>query len=105
MNIMDVYVSAQSRKLIKVTKQNNSGAAAPTTLADRQLNNDAANEWVQLPSEEGGKQKLTEKQIIEAAEMCVKIENHYGFPCDIEWAMEGGKLYITQRRPITTLKK
>ena len=33
----------------------------------------------------------------------MKIENHYGFPCDIEWAYESGEFYITQSRPITTL--
>lgn len=32
-----------------------------------------------------------------------KIEQHYGTPQDIEWAVEGGKLYIVQSRPITTL--
>jgi phosphohistidine swiveling domain-containing protein len=33
----------------------------------------------------------------------LNIENHYGFPCDIEWAYEQGKFYIVQSRPITTL--
>ena len=33
-----------------------------------------------------------------------KIEKHYGFPVDIEWAFESGKFYIVQSRPITTLK-
>jgi len=34
-----------------------------------------------------------------------KIEEHYQFPQDIEYAFEGGNLYITQSRPITTLNK
>jgi pyruvate,water dikinase len=34
----------------------------------------------------------------------LKIENHYSFPCDIEWAFEKGKFYIVQSRPITTLE-
>lgn len=51
----------------------------------------------------GGKQKLAGKKIVELAKICVQIEKHYGFPCDIEWAMEKNKLYITQSRPITTL--
>jgi pyruvate,water dikinase len=37
--------------------------------------------------------------------LILNIENHYGFPCDIEWAYEQGKFYIVQSRPITTLKK
>lgn len=49
------------------------------------------------------RQKLDGRQIIELAKLCVKIEQHYKFPCDIEWALEKGKFYIVQSRPITTL--
>jgi len=52
---------------------------------------------------QGGKQKLTGRQIIELAKICKSIENHYKLPQDIEWAFEKGKFYITQSRPITTL--
>lgn len=31
-----------------------------------------------------------------------KIENSYGVPVDIEWAIAGGRPYILQARPITT---
>jgi len=48
-------------------------------------------------------QKLNGKEVLELAEICKNIEKHYGFPCDIEWAREGGKFYIVQSRPITTL--
>ncbi len=34
-----------------------------------------------------------------------KIEEHYSFPQDIEYAFEQGNLYIVQSRPITTLNK
>ena len=33
----------------------------------------------------------------------VKIRNLYGCPMDIEWAVSGGKLFLLQARPITTL--
>jgi pyruvate,water dikinase len=49
------------------------------------------------------KQKLTDKQILELAVICIKIEKHYKKPQDIEWALEKGKFYIVQSRPITTL--
>ncbi|MDP3014943.1 MAG: PEP/pyruvate-binding domain-containing protein [bacterium] len=49
------------------------------------------------------KQKLTDEKIIELAKICKKIEEHYGFPQDIEWAFEKEKFYIVQSRPITTL--
>jgi len=53
------------------------------------------------------KQVLTDDEIIEVAKMGAKIEDHYGWPQDIEWAYDkdDGKLYIVQSRPITTLKE
>ncbi len=62
-----------------------------------------SNKTLQVPAEKGSKQKLSGKQILELAGLCLRIEKHYGFPQDIEWALEGGKFYITQSRPITTL--
>lgn len=51
------------------------------------------------------RQVLTENEILALSEIVLKIERHYGFPCDIEWAFENGAFYITQSRPITTLGK
>jgi len=58
---------------------------------------------ISIPKKLQDKQVLSEKQIIELAKICKKIEKHYGFPCDIEWAIEKKKIYIVQSRPITTL--
>ncbi|MDO8740096.1 MAG: PEP/pyruvate-binding domain-containing protein [Candidatus Woesearchaeota archaeon] len=33
-----------------------------------------------------------------------EIEKHYSIPMDIEWAIEGGKIYILQARPVTALR-
>lgn len=110
MKILDCNVAMQLRKLIKSkqsTKPRPAGVEAIQAQAgssDDDEKVDSANVWVEVTEEEGGQQKLTSQQIIEAAKVFVNIEKHYGFPCDIEWAMEGGKLYITQSRPITTLK-
>lgn len=62
------------------------------------------NEEKAVPKEMQQQQKISDKQIIEFAKVFLAIEKHYGFPCDIEWAYEKGNLYITQSRPITTLK-
>lgn len=51
------------------------------------------------------RQKLSDKQIAELAKLITRIENHYGFPVDVEWALEKRKFYITQSRPITTLHR
>ncbi|MEK7093822.1 MAG: PEP/pyruvate-binding domain-containing protein, partial [Patescibacteria group bacterium] len=66
---------------------------------------DGGNEWRELSEAEGNKPALTDEQVLELSELIIKIENHYGFPCDIEWAWEAGTFYITQSRPITTLSK
>ncbi|MDP3697773.1 MAG: PEP/pyruvate-binding domain-containing protein, partial [Candidatus Taylorbacteria bacterium] len=63
------------------------------------------NEWRDISKEQGEKQVLSDKQILDLSELILKIENHYGFPCDIEWALEKGKFYIVQSRPITTLNE
>jgi len=60
------------------------------------------NEWKEL-GKKGEEQVLNKKEIIKLAKLIVKIEKHYGFPCDIEFAMENKKTYIVQSRPITTL--
>ena len=61
------------------------------------------NEWQSIPVEKRNQQKLSNEQILELSEIILHIEKHYGFPCDIEWAFEGGAFYIVQSRPITTL--
>ncbi len=48
-------------------------------------------------------QKLSDEEIIELAKLATKIEKHFGFPVDIEWAKEKKIFYITQSRPITTI--
>jgi phosphoenolpyruvate synthase/pyruvate phosphate dikinase len=50
-----------------------------------------------------GKEKLSDKKIIDLAKICVRIEKHFKKPQDIEWTLEKGKFYIIQSRPITTL--
>lgn len=49
------------------------------------------------------KQKLKDGDILKLHKICLDIERHYKKPQDIEWAMEKGKIYIVQSRPITTL--
>ena len=47
-------------------------------------------------------QKLPDDKIVELAKLGVKIEKHYYWPQDIEWAYQDKKLYIVQTRPVTT---
>ena len=84
MFLLDVNVAEQEKGLFKIGKEGD-------------------NEWKDIPAGKKEAQKLTGEQIIELAKMIMQIEEHYKFPCDIEWALEKDKFYITQSRPITTL--
>lgn len=52
----------------------------------------------------GNRQKITDKQIEVLAALGKKLEHHYYFPQDCEWAISEGKTYLVQTRPITTVK-
>jgi pyruvate,water dikinase len=88
--IIDINVSEQEKMVTMRMKANKNA-------------NIGGNVMAAAPAKLRGKQKLNGKQIVELAKLCAKIEKHYGFPCDIEWAMEKGKFYVVQSRPITTL--
>ncbi|MGK2950540.1 MAG: phosphoenolpyruvate synthase [Acidimicrobiales bacterium] len=47
---------------------------------------------------------LTDEETIALARLAQQVEDHYGKPQDIEWAMADGTTYLVQSRPITTLE-
>jgi phosphoenolpyruvate synthase/pyruvate phosphate dikinase len=51
---------------------------------------------------EGGEQKLREEHLRALARIGDDLEQRLGRPQDIEWALEGGELYVLQARPVTT---
>lgn len=66
---------------------------------------DNQNTIVKVPDAIADRAALREEQVIHLAELGGQIEKHYGKPQDIEWSFVGGKFFIVQSRPITTLKK
>lgn len=82
--MLDINVSEQARAIVRAKG--------------------SGNVWKPVLKARQNKQKLNEAQILELARLIVQIEKHYRFPVDIEWARAKGKFYITQSRPITTLK-
>ncbi|OGY43124.1 MAG: hypothetical protein A2731_03505 [Candidatus Buchananbacteria bacterium RIFCSPHIGHO2_01_FULL_39_8] len=82
-SILDINISKQERMIVR--------------------RGQAGNTWKVVSKVKQEKQKLTGRQIIELAKICIQIEKHYKKPQDIEWAYAKGKFYITQARPITTL--
>lgn len=82
-NILDINVADQERMLVR--------------------KHEGGNEWVDVEMNKKTAQKLSGRQIIELSDIIMRIEQHYGFPCDIEWAVHNSAMYIVQSRPITTL--
>ena len=62
-----------------------------------------SNVWLPVPDELARQRKLSDEQIVALATIGKRVEDHYGHPQDIEWAEEGGELYILQTRPVTAL--
>jgi len=65
---------------------------------------DGAQSRVDVPTDERELRVLDDARVLEIATLGLRIEQHYGSPQDIEWAIENGSLYIVQSRPITTLE-
>lgn len=63
---------------------------------------DGGTEEVELDDETASAQVLDEDEITALAELGRQVEEVFGAPQDVEWAIEAGKLYLLQSRPITT---
>lgn len=82
MKILTKHISRQEKKLIRIK---------------------STNKEIKLEKKVSDKQKITDNQILNLALLGKKLERHYYFPQDIEWAIEEDKIYIVQTRPITTI--
>ncbi len=67
-------------------------------------NEKGENEKRPIPKDKQERQVLNEKQIKELARLGKKLEDHYGKPQDVEWAVEKEEVYIVQTRAVTTFK-
>lgn len=85
LDILDKNISSQEKGIFKCLKKKT--------------------KWKNIDGKKSSLQKLSDKDIKKLSKLIIDIENHYGFPVDIEWALENKKIFITQSRPITTLKK
>lgn len=81
-DILSKEVSDQSIQLIKI---------------------DGVTKETQVPKKVRETQKITDEEIVKLARMSQKLQEHYYFPQDSEWAKEKGELYLVQTRPITTV--
>jgi len=48
---------------------------------------------------------LSDAEIEELVALGERVEDHYGTPQDVEWAIRDGEIYMLQSRPITTIQE
>jgi pyruvate,water dikinase len=66
---------------------------------------DGENVEIELDEKKSKERVLGDDEILRLVELGEIIENHYGTPQDVEWAIENEKIYIVQSRPVTTIKR
>lgn len=74
-----------------------SGASDTGNLSDLEK------EGISVPEEKQQAQKISDQAIFKLFDLAMAIEKHYGRPQDTEWAIENGRVYMVQSRPVTTL--
>jgi phosphohistidine swiveling domain-containing protein len=82
------------------------GAVLERQTADKQVMTvrvDGGTEEQPVPAELRQAPVLDDEFAAELVQLGVRIEELFGFPVDVEWALADGKLSIVQARPITAL--
>ncbi|MCL5991291.1 MAG: PEP-utilizing enzyme [Bacteroidetes bacterium] len=70
------------------------------------LNKDGDVSIQEIPESNRNDLSANNEEIRKLAELAIKIEEHYGCPQDIEWAIdENNNQYILQTRPLNVIKK
>lgn len=60
---------------------------------------------LELSGEKGGSQSITDDQAVDLAALGAKLEEHYGCPQDVEWAIDSNRsIYILQCRPLQQME-
>jgi len=59
----------------------------------------------EVPEDRREERVLADEELFELVEIGERVEDHYGTPQDVEWAMVDGEIYMLQSRPITTIDK
>lgn len=56
-----------------------------------------------VPADRVSARVLTETELRQLVDLGNKIQQHFGYPQDVEWGIEAGRVYLLQSRPITNL--
>jgi len=61
---------------------------------------------VPLAAKDQERQKISDQEVVKIAKICDKLQRHYFFPQDVEFAIDKKRnIFIVQTRPVTTLKE
>ncbi len=100
----DLYlVDKESLQIVSKTTAPQSRMIARSTTSDGSY--EGANSWTAVTPDLVETPKLNDQEIRELARIGRDVEKHYGHHQDIEWAFENGKFYLTQARPVTTMRE
>ncbi len=80
------------------------------TVADKKVEmvkDDETGETVQLDVDDERRKArvLSDEEIGALVVLGERVEDHYGTPQDVEWAIYDGEIYMLQSRPITTIQE
>lgn len=87
------------------------GTIVERSLADKRVahracpGNSEGVESVPVPEEQAQRPALNDDLVRAVADLARRTGRHFGRPQDIEWAIEAGRLYLLQSRPITSLTR
>ncbi|MDF9745372.1 phosphoenolpyruvate synthase [Natrinema salsiterrestre] len=57
----------------------------------------------EVPEDKRTARVISDDEIDDLMDLGERVEDHYGDPQDVEWAIVGGDVYMLQSRPITTI--
>jgi pyruvate,water dikinase len=64
---------------------------------------DGADRTEALDPERADARVLSDPEAVEVAELALRVQQHFATPQDVEWVLDGQRLWLVQARPITTL--
>ncbi|MUW14733.1 phosphoenolpyruvate synthase [Halorubrum sp. CBA1125] len=85
------------------------GTVDEVTVADKKVEmvkDDETGQTVELDVEDERRtaRVLSDAEIERLVELGERVEDHYGTPQDVEWAIYDGEIFMLQSRPITTIQ-
>ena len=86
------------------------GRSVDVTVSDKKVmhvKDEETGETVErdVPKEKREQRVLSDEEIARLVDLGEQVEDHYGTPQDVEWAMVGDEDFMLQSRPITTISE